>query len=137
MAVIQGLRGNVRNAFHGTGNGRPGGGGAVQRLHHADIDLPVGIVLDHADLLCNDTLLLADALLREPGDGHKGQQNLQILHEMVGTVKVVAGHGIGGKSVGLRTVLGKILQCVAFFRVKHLMLQIMGDTRGGIQPFAV
>ena len=50
----------------------------IQGLHHPGVELPVGVVLDHADLLADDALLLGHALLGEIGDGDEGQQDLQI-----------------------------------------------------------
>ena len=49
-------------------------------------------------------------------------------------VKVIAGHGVGGEGVGFRAVLRQFLKGVALFRVEHLVFQIVGDARRGIQP---
>ena len=76
VAVIQRLRRDVGNALHRARDGGAGGAGPVQCLQHAGIDLPVGVVLDHADLLGDDALLLGDALLRKIGNGYEGQQDL-------------------------------------------------------------
>ena len=56
---------------------------------------------------------------------------------MLGGVKVVSGDGVGGEGIGLGTVFGQLLQGVAVFGVEHLMLQIVGDAGGSIQPLAI
>ena len=45
-----------------TGNGNPGGTVLIEGFHHPGVELPVGVVLDHADLLADDALLLGHAL---------------------------------------------------------------------------
>ena len=47
-------------------------------------------------IVTNKALLLGHALLGKIGDGHEGQQNLQVLLEVVRGVEIVAGHGVGG-----------------------------------------
>ena len=44
----------------------------VQGLHEALIHLPLRVILDHADLLADDALLLFHTFIGEIGDGHKG-----------------------------------------------------------------
>ena len=56
---------------------------------------------------------------------------------MLGGVKIVSGDGVGGEGIGLGTVFGQLLQGVAVFGVEHLMLQIVGDAGGSIQPLAI
>ena len=136
MALVEGFRRDLGDALHRSGNGGPGGGDLVEGPEHPDVNLPVGVVLDHPDLLADDTLFLGHALLGEPGDGDEGQQNLQVLIEMVRGIKVVPGHGVGGKGVGLRAVFRQLLEGVALLGVEHLVLQVVGDT-GGAQPLAV
>ena len=41
---------------------------------------------------------------------------------MLGAVKVIARHGVGGEGVRLRAVLRELLEGVAVLRVEHLML---------------
>ena len=137
VAVVQRLSGDLPDGLDAARHGDAAGVVLIQGLHHPGIDLPVGVVLDHADLLADDALLLGNALLGKIGDGHEGQQNLQILLKMVGGVEVVAGHGVGGEGVGLRTVLRQFLKGVALLGVEHLVLQIVGDARRGVQPLAV
>jgi hypothetical protein len=74
VAVVEGLGRDVGDALHRAGNGGPGGVVAVQGLHHPGVELPVGVVLDHADLLADDALLLGHALRREVGRGDEGEQ---------------------------------------------------------------
>ena len=137
MAVVQRLCRDLADALHRAGHGGAGGAGVVQRLHQPLVHLPFRIVLDHVDLLGNDALLLLHALLGEVGHGHEGQQNLQILVEFLRGVEVVAGDGVGRKGVGLRAVFRQLLQGVARLGVEHLVLQIVGDAGGGVQPLAV
>ena len=137
VAVVQRLRRDMGDALHRAGDGGPGGALLVQGLHHPGVELPVRVVLDHADLLADDALLLGHALLGEIGDGDEGQQDLQVLLKVLRGVEVVAGHGVGGEGVGLRAVLGQLLEGVALLGVEHLVLQIVGDARRGVQPLAV
>ena len=137
MAVVKGFRRNAGDAFHRARDGGPGGGDAVEGPEHPGVDLPVGVVLDHADLLGDDALLLGDALVRKVGNGDKGQEDLQVFVKVAGGIEVVAGHGVGGKGVGLRAVFGQFLEGVALLGVEHLVLQIVGDAGGGVQPTAV
>ena len=137
VTVIQRLCRDVGDALHRSGNAGPGGAVPVQSPHHTDVDLPVGVVLHHADLLTDDALLLSHALLGEIGNGHKGQQNFKVFLKVVGGVEIIAGHGVGGKRVGLRAVLRQLLEGVALLGVEHLVLQIVGDARRSVQPLAV
>ena len=56
---------------------------------------------------------------------------------MLGGIKIVGRHGIGGKGIGFRTVFSKLLQGVALPGVKHLVLQIVRDACRSIQPFSI
>ena len=76
----------------------------VEGPEHLGVDLPVGVVLNHPNLLADDALLLGHAFLGEVGDGDEGQENLQVFLKVVRGVEVVAGHGVGGKGVGFRAV---------------------------------
>ena len=78
-----------------------------------------------------------DALVGEIRNGYKGEQDAQILLKMLGGIEIVAGDGVGGKGIRLGAVFGQLLQGVAVLGIKHLVLQIMGDAGGGIQPLAV
>ena len=109
VAVVERLGGNMGNTLHRTGNAGAGSVVLIQRSEHPGVDLPVGVVLDHADLLTDDPLLLGNALIREIRNGHEGQQDPQILLEMLGRVKVIGRHGVGGKGIRLRAVLRQFL----------------------------
>ena len=137
VALIERLRGDMGNALHRAGNGGSGGAVLIQCLHHAGVDLPVGVILDHTDLLADDALLLGNTLIRKIGHRHEGEKDLQILLKMLRRVEIVAGHGVGGEGVGLGAVFRQFLQGVALLGVEHLMLEIVGNARRGIQPLAV
>ena len=137
MAVVEGLRRDVGDALHGSGDGGPGGGDLIESPEQPGVNLPVGVVLDHADFLADDALLLVHALLGEVGDGDEGQQNLQIFVKVVRGVEVVPGHGVGGEGVGLCAVFRQFLKGVALLGVEHLVFQIVGNSGGGVHPLAV
>ena len=137
VAVVQRLRCDVGDTLHRPGDRGPGSALLVQGLHHPGIELPVGVVLDHADLLADDALLLGHALLREIGDRDEGQQDLQILLKVLRGVEVVAGHGVGGEGIGLRAVFRQLLEGVTLLGVEHLVLQVVGDARRCVQPLTV
>ena len=137
MAIVQRLGGDMGNALHRACHRYADRAFFIQALHEIFIDLPFGIVLNHADLLGNNSLLLGNAFLRKIGNRHKGEQNFQILKEMLRGIKIVGRHGIGGEGIGLSAVLCQLLQGIALRRVKHLMLQVMGNACRCIQPFAV
>ena len=137
MAVVQGLGRDLADALHAAGDGGAGGAVVIQALHELLIALPLGVILDHADLLADDALLLLHRPVGEIGHRYEGQQDLQILIELLGGAEIVAGDGVGGEGVGLGTVFRQLLQGVALGGVEHLMLQIVGDAGGGIQPLAV
>ena len=128
MAVVQGLCRDLADALHAAGNGGAGGTVVIQALHQLLIALPFRVILDHADLLTDDALLLLHRLVGKVGNGHKGQQDLQVLIELFGRAEIVAGNGVGGKGVGLRAVFRQLLQGVALGGIKHFMLQIVGET---------
>ena len=137
MAIVEGLGGNVGDALHTACDGGTGGAIYIQRLHQALVALPLGVILDHADLLPDDALLLFHRLLGEVGNGHEGEKDLQILIELLRGGEIVAGDGVGGEGVGLSTVGGQHLQGVALLGVEHLMLEVVGDACGGVQPLPV
>ena len=137
MAVIQRVRSDFGNALHCTGNAGAGRMAMIHGPQHPGVDLPVGVVLDHADLLTDDALLLGNALVGEIGNGHKGQQDPQVFLKMLRGIEIVGRHGVGGEGVGLRAVFRQLLQGVALPGVEHLVLQIMGDARRGVQPLPV
>ena len=68
------------------------------------------------------------ALLREIGHGDEGEQDLQILPEVLRGVEIVPGHGVGSKSVGLSAIFRQFLEGVALLGIEHLVLQIVGDS---------
>lgn len=59
VAVVERLRGDARDALDRTSDGHARGRGAVQAGKKPLIDLPVGRILDHADLLSDDAALLS------------------------------------------------------------------------------
>ena len=137
MATVQGLGSDVGDALHGAGHGDTGGALPVQGLQHPLIDLPLRVVLDHADLLSNDALLLGHALVGEVRHRHKGQQLPQIFVKMLRAVEVVGRHGVAGEGVRLGAVFGHLLHGVSVGGVEHLVFQIVGDACRGILPCAV
>ena len=56
---------------------------------------------------------------------------------MLRRVEVVGRHGVGGEGIGLRAVFRQFLKGVALPGVEHLVLQVMGDARRGVQPLAI
>ncbi|MPM78071.1 hypothetical protein SDC9_125081 [bioreactor metagenome] len=137
VAVIQRLRRNLADALHAARDVGLCGVFVIQRPHHSGIDLPVRVVLNHPDFLRDNALLLFNALVRKIGDRDKGQQNFQVFLKLLRGVEIIPRHGVGGKRVGLRPVFRQILKRVAFLGVKHLVLQIMGDTGRSVHPCAV
>ena len=109
VAVIQRVRGDFGNALYRTCNAGAGRMAMIHGPQHPGVDLPVGVVLDHADLLTDDPLLLGNALIGEIRNRDKRQQDPQILLEMLGRVKVIGRHGVGGKGIRLRAVLRQFL----------------------------
>ena len=97
VAAVQGLGGDAGDALHGAGHGDTGGTLPVQGLQHPLIDLPLRVILDHADLLSDNALLLGHALVGEVRHRHKGQQLPQILVKMLRAVEVVGRHGIAAR----------------------------------------
>ena len=69
MAVIQRVRSDFGNALHCTGNAGAGRMAMIHGPQHPGVDLPVGVVLDHADLLTDDALLLGNTLIGEIENG--------------------------------------------------------------------
>ena len=109
----------------------------VEALHQIGVDPPVRLVLDHADLLGDDALLLVHALLGEVGLGDKGEEDAEALIELLGTLEVVAGDGVGGEGVVHGPVFRQLLEGVPLPGVEHLVLQVVGDAGGGVPPDAV
>ena len=56
---------------------------------------------------------------------------------MIGGVEIIGRHGVGGEGIGLRAVLCQLLEGVALLGVEHLVLQIVGDARRGMDFPAV
>ena len=106
----------------------------IQSAQQVDEHLPVGVVLDHADLLADDPPLLLHALLGEIGDGDEGEQGPKILLKMFCGLKIVAGDGVAGEGVGRGPVGRQLLKGVALLGVEHLVLQIVGHSGRGIVP---
>ena len=137
MAVVQRVRGDFGNALHCTGNAGAGRMAMIHGPQHPGVDLPVGVVLDHTDLLTDDALLLGNALVGEIGNGHEREQDPQILLKVLRAVEAIGGRRVGGEGVRLRAVLAQLLQGVALPGIEHLVFQIMGDARRGVQPLPV
>ena len=96
--------------------------------HHA-----VRGVLVHADLLIDDAPLFLHAFFREIGRGHKFQQQPQTFVKVVCAGKIIGRHVVAGKGVGGSAQSGKLRRHVPVSRqVEHLVLQIVGNTRGGV-----
>ena len=106
----------------------------IQGAQQIDEHRPVGVVLDHADLLADDPPLLLHALPGEIGDGDEGEQGPQIFLEMLGGLKIVAGDGVAGEGVGRGSVGCQLLKGVALPGVEHLVLQIVGHSGRRVVP---
>ena len=137
VAVVEGLGGDLGDALHRPGDGDAAGVADVESLEQLLVDLPVGVILHHADLLGDDAPLLVHALLGEVGDGDEAEEDLQVLLKVLRAVEVVARHGAGGEGVGLGAVFRQVLHGAAVPGVEHLVLQIVGDAGGGVPPGAV
>ena len=109
VAVVQRFRRDTRDALDRAGDGNARGRRAVQAGKKPFVDLPVGRILDHADLLGNDAALLFHAFLRKVRHGDEGEQNAQVFFKMLGAVKVIARHGVGSEGVRLCAVLREYL----------------------------
>ena len=136
VAGVERLGSDFRNALDRTGDGDARGGGAVQALEQPFIDLPVGRIFDHADLLSDDAALLLHAFVRKVRDGNEGEQEAEVFLKMLGAVEIIGGHGVAGKGVRLRAVLTQFKQRVAVLGVEHLVLKIVCDAGRGIVPRA-
>ena len=95
---------------------------AVEGREELLVDLPVGVILHHADLLGDDAPLLVHAFLSEVGDGDKAEEDLQVLLKVLRAVEVVARQGAGGEGVGLGPVFRQVLHGAAVLGVEHLVL---------------
>ena len=137
MAGVEGVRGDVGDGLDGPGDGGADGVVVVEPLQHGEEHLVLRVVLDHADLLADDALLLVHALLGEVGDGDKGEENLQVLIEFLRALEVVARDGRAGEGVGAGPVGRQVLEGVAVLGVEHLVLQEVGHPRRGVPPLAV
>ena len=106
----------------------------IQGAQQVDEHLPVGVVLDHADLLADDPTLLFHALPGEIGDGDEGEQGPKVLLKMLRGLKIVAGDGVAGEGVGGGPVGRQLLERVALSGVEHFVLQVVGHSGGGVVP---
>ena len=93
----------------------------IQGGHQVSKHLPVRVVLNHADLLADDTPLLVHALLGKPGLGDEGEENAQVFFKFLGGFKVVTGDGAGGKGVGAGPVGGQVLKALPSFLVSNIL----------------
>ena len=137
MAVIKHLCSDAGNGLHTACHRDTGRMAAIQPFQKICINLPVGIVLNHADFLADDPLLLGHALFCKIWHRNKREQNAQTLLKMFRSSKIIAGDRVAGKSVRLSPQLGQLLQRVAVFRVEHFMLKIMGHACRRFLPFPV
>jgi len=88
----------------------------------------VGIVLTHADLLRDDTLLLVHLFGVEEGMRNKVEQHLKRLIKGVGRREQIGGFIKGGEGIGVCAEPGITLKGVhAVLVFKQLVLQKMGD----------
>ena len=122
VAVVEGLGGDLGDALHRPGDGDAAGVADVEGLEELLVDLPVGVILHHADLLGDDAPLLVHAFLGEVGDGDKAEEDLQVLLKVLRAVEVVARQGAGGEGVGLGPVFRQVLHGAAVLGVEHLVL---------------
>jgi len=109
VAVVQCFRRDARDALDRAGDGHARGRRAVQAGKEPFVDLPVRRILDHADLLTDDATFLFHAFVRKVRNGDKREQDAQVFFKMLGAVKVIARHRVGGKGVRLCAVLREYL----------------------------
>ncbi len=123
------------NALYAASHGVPDGVAGIEAFHQVQVYHKAGVVLNHAYFLADYALLLFHALRREIGDGNKAQKGAQIIVKALGTLKIIGGHGVAGKSVGLGPVGGEHGQGVVPVRgVKHLVLEKVGHSGRGVNP---
>ena len=120
VAGVQSLLRDVGDGFHRAGHAGADGVMLIQGAQQIDEHRPVGVVLDHADLLADDPPLLLHALPGEIGDRDEGEQGPQIFLEMLGGLKIVAGDGVAGEGVGRGSVGCQLLKGVAS-RVSNIL----------------
>ena len=134
VAVIEGLRGDLRDALHRTGDAVADGVMGIEHFQQIVVNPHTGVILAHADLLRDDALLLLHGLIGKIRGGDKVQQHPQIFLKALGALEVVAGDARGGKGVGVGPVCRENVQrVVAVRQVEHLMFQIVGHARRGVE----
>ena len=74
--------------------------GFIHVFHQHLEDLGIRIVLVHIDLLTDDALLLLHRFIGKVGGGHKFQQKIQTLGEILCAGEVVGGHIVAGEGIG-------------------------------------
>ena len=130
---IQHLRGDLPDGLAGAENGLADGMDGIHSRHQVIEHHAVRGVLVHADLLIDDAPLFLHAFFREIGRGHEFQQQPQTFVKVVCAGKIIGRHVVAGKGVGGSAQSGKLRRHVPVSRqVEHLVLQIVGNTRGGV-----
>ncbi|MPM75536.1 hypothetical protein SDC9_122529 [bioreactor metagenome] len=94
MTGIEGLGRDVGNGLHRARHRNPDRMLLVKSGKQVRKYLPGGVVLDHADFLTDDALLLIHAFLCKIGDGDEGEQNAQVLLKFLGAFKIISGNGV-------------------------------------------
>ena len=108
----RGLSGDVGDGLRRARHRHPHRVLLVEGLHQIHKDHPVRVVLDHADLLTDDPLLLVHALLGEIGNGDEGEQDAQVLLEFLCALEIVACDGVAGEGVGGGAVGRQLLEAL-------------------------
>ena len=134
VAVVERFGGDVGDALHSPRNAVADGVVGIEHLQQIVVNRKAGIILAHADLLGDDALLLLHGLLGKVRGGDKVQQHAQVFLKALGALKVIAGDARGGEGVGVGPVCRQnVERAVAVRQVEHLVLQIMGHARRGVE----
>ena len=99
---------------------------AFQKVKH---DSPTRIVIVHSDFLGNNSLFLFHCLFGKVRIGHKVEQNFNRLSELVGTCKQITGLVKTCKCICRCTGFGIAVKRISILTFKHLMFQIVGNSR--------
>ena len=135
MAVVKRLGRDGGDALHRTGHVLTDGMMRVQDLHQPVIAHGAGAVLVHADLLSDNALLLAYALLGIVRGGYVVQQRVEVNIKIIRTGEVIGGHSAAGVGVGRGAAGGELGENIAAVgHVEHFVLQKMGDARRRVDP---
>ena len=133
MAGVEHFGGNLADGFAVAQNGDPDGVLFKERNHEIFKNHAVGRILVHADLLVDDAPLLFHAFLGKIGGGHKFQQQMQAVPEILGAGEIVGGHVVAGEGIGHGAQSGKFRGNIPVTgHIKEFMFQIMGNTGRGL-----